>query len=127
TVSRQSALGCICFRASAAVGPRPEPRLSLYALAVHRLALPASADMLRIWRRGDRAIRFVGGGMDDARTAHALSPARHVRTGFRTARTSGKFPLVSSLAIRKVARGQQERTRRRLILVHHPRRAERFQ
>ena len=120
-------------RSPAPIWPRLDPHLSLHTLADARLALPASADMLAIWRRGDRAFRFVGGRMDDTRAFDALPSARHVGFGFRAARISRKFALVFSVALRAVARRERpskrssERTRRGLILVHHPRRAGRFQ
>ena len=58
--------------------PRADLAVSAHAVTAGRLQLPASADLLGVWRRGDRAFRTVGRRMDDAGAAAALSSLRHV-------------------------------------------------
>src|SRR5690606_14347061 len=59
--------------------PRADLDLSSYAVAAHRLQLPASADLLAIQRRGAAPLRPVGGRLDDAGAAVALSAMGHIR------------------------------------------------
>src|SRR5580692_4545483 len=53
--------------------------LSAYPFTAGRLQLPPPADLLGLWRRGDRALRTVGRRMDDAGAAVALSALGHLR------------------------------------------------
>ena len=57
---------------------RADLALPPHAVATGRLQLPPSADLLGLWRRGDRAIRIVGRRMDDAGAAVALPALGHV-------------------------------------------------
>ena len=67
---------------------RADLDLSPHAVAAGRLQLPASADLLGLWRRGDRTLRTVGRRMDDAGAAVALPALGHVRHRQRAARQS---------------------------------------
>src|ERR1700759_4284924 len=93
--------------AAARSRPRADLAVPAYAVAAGRLQLPAPADLLGLWRRGDRALRPVGRRMDDAGTALALSSLWHV--GHRQCADGGAAwgALVSALALRSLARGQR--------------------
>src|SRR3984885_1774197 len=64
---------------TAAPRPGAYPPLSLHAFAVHRLRMPALADLLALCRGSNRALRPVGRRLDDAGAAAALPAVRHVR------------------------------------------------
>jgi hypothetical protein len=94
-------------RTTAATGrPRDNLALSAHALAAGRLQLPASADLLGLRRRSDRAFWIVGRRMDDAGPAIALSAVRHLRDRQRAGDKTRWRALVSSVAVRTLARRQ---------------------
>src|SRR5712691_6912737 len=91
--------------------PRADQALSLHPVAAHRIALPASADLLGICRRGDRAAWPVGGRLDGARAHPALPPVGNRGARFRSAPTAGWGALVSAVALRSLAGHQRPRLR----------------
>ena len=78
--SSQHCPDCADAAAAAAAQCRPRADLDLpaHAVAAGRLQLPPSADLLGLWRRGDRALRAVGRRMDDAGAAVALPALGHL-------------------------------------------------
>jgi hypothetical protein len=93
---------------------RADMDLSAFAVAAGRLQLPASADMLGVWRRSDRTFRFVGRRLDDAGAAVALPSLGHVRHRQRAAYGAPGCAMVSAVALRTVAR------RQRPMMRHQP-------
>ena len=106
-------LRALCPACTTVPRARADQGVSLFALAADRVPLPPSADLFRLWRSGDRALRIVGGRMDDARAARALSSVWNVGSRFRAGFGSAARALVPSLALRTLARNQ------RRALTHH--------
>src|SRR6185437_6883447 len=77
--------------------------LPLHAGAADRSALPSSAGLLRIRRRGNWPLRTVGRRLDGAGADSALSSMRHPRAGFRTGRAACARALVAAVALRPLA------------------------
>ena len=88
------------------VRPRADQGLSLHALAVRRLRLPAPADLLGLCRPGGGALRLVGGLMDDVGAAAALPALRHAGLDFVPAALPRQRALVYAVALRALARDQ---------------------
>src|SRR6478752_1366062 len=80
--------------------------LSLYAVAPHRAALPAPAELLGIRRRGDRPLRALGRWMDGSRPHPALPPLGNSGTGFRARCPARRIALVHALALWALERPQ---------------------
>src|SRR4051812_35428416 len=91
---------------------RTDLDLPAYAVAVGRLQLPASADLLGVWRRSHRTLRTVGRRMDDAGADLTLPALGHFRYRQRPARQAVRRALVSALALRTLARRQRGVARR---------------
>src|SRR5471032_205294 len=91
---------------AAAFRARPGGALSLYAGVADRSALPASAVLFRICRRGDRPFRSVGGRLDGTRAHPALPAVGDARARFRAGRCVGRRPLVGAVALRTLARNE---------------------
>ena len=87
--------------------PRADLDLPAHAVAAGRLQLPAPADLLGLWRRGDRTVRTVGRRLDDAGAAVALPSFGHIRHRQRAARHAAGRAMVSAVAIRTLARRQR--------------------
>jgi hypothetical protein len=81
--------------------------LPAHAVAAGRLQLPPLADVLGLWRRGDRTVRAMGWRLDDAGAAIALSALGDVRDRQRTADETAGRAMVSAVAIRALARRQR--------------------
>src|SRR4051795_7161913 len=93
--------------ASTQIRPRADLALPPHALAAGWLQLPAPADLLHLWRRGNRTVRAVGRRLDDARAPAPLQPFRHLGHRQRAPhRTTGRA-LVLALALRPLARRQR--------------------
>lgn len=96
-------------------GPAPAPQrgaradldLPAHALAARRLQLPASADLLGLWRRGHRTLWSLGRRMDDAGADVTLSALGHVRHRQRPDRKTAGRAMVSAVALRPMARRQR--------------------
>src|SRR6476660_9963103 len=86
---------------------RTDLDLPPHAVAAGWLQLPAPADLLGLWRRGDRAIWIVGRRLDDAGAAVALPALGHVGHRQCTADRAARCTLVSALALRPLARRQR--------------------
>src|SRR5882757_4523979 len=93
--------------AAAQCRARPDLDLPAHAVAAGRLQLPASADLLGLWRRSDRAVRTVGRRMDDAGAAVALPALGHLRHRQCAIDAAAGRALVSALALRPLARRQR--------------------
>src|ERR1700736_5630239 len=93
--------------AAAQCRTRDDLDLPAHAVAVGRLQLPAFADLLGLWRRGDRALRAVGRRLDDIGAAVALPALRHIRNRQRAPDPSAGRALVSAVAVRAMARRQR--------------------
>src|SRR6185295_1444153 len=98
--------------------------LSVYAFAADWISLSPSSDVFGIFGRSDGAFRIMGRRLDDACKIATLSFIRHFRLGLCSEKFACEIALVFAVALWSLARSQ--RTRRRLILVHRLRRAERF-
>ena len=85
---------------------RADLDLPAHAVAAGRLQLPASADLLGLWRRSDRTVRIVGRRMDDAGADAALPALGHIRHRQCAARTAGRA-MVSAVALWTLARRQR--------------------
>src|SRR5262249_28737486 len=70
------------------------------------LPLPASADLLGLCRRSDRALRALGWRLDDARAALPLSSVGDVWARPCARIAAARIALVSALALRFLAAGQ---------------------
>jgi hypothetical protein len=81
--------------------------LPAHAVAAGRVQLPPSADLLGLWRRGDRTVRVVGRRLDDPRAAIALPTLGHVRNRQRAANATARGAMVSAMAVRALARCQR--------------------
>src|ERR1700730_12376337 len=81
--------------------------LPAHAVAAGRLQLPASADLLGLWRRGDRAFRAVGRRMDDAGAAVTLPPLGYLGNRQCAADKTAGRAMVSAVAVRPMARRQR--------------------
>ena len=81
--------------------------LSAHAIGAGGLQLPSRANLLGLWRRSDRAVRAVGGRMDDAGAFAALPSLRHVRPRSGAEQSAIRRAMVSALALRPLARGQR--------------------
>ena len=92
------------FANSAQCGTRDDLALPAHAVAAGRLQLPSPADLLGLWRRGDRALWAVGRRMDDPGAAAALPALGYFRNRQRAGETAGVGPLVLAVAIRALAR-----------------------
>ena len=86
---------------------RADLALSAHAVAAGRLQLPASADLLGLWRRGDRTFRIVGRRMDDAGADIALPALGHIRHRQRADNQAAGCTMVSAVALRTLARRQR--------------------
>src|ERR1700752_3921809 len=73
--------------------------LSAHALTARWLQLPPSSDLLRLWRRGDRALRALGRRMDDASAAVAVPALGHLRHRQRAAGGAARRALVFAVAL----------------------------
>jgi len=93
--------------AAAQRSSRADLDLPPHPVAARRIQLPPLADLLGLWRRGDRTIRAVGWRLDDTGAAAALSAIWHVRSRSRTECGSARRALVSALALRPLARRQR--------------------
>src|SRR5882762_3228941 len=78
-----------------------------HAVAAGRLQLPPSADLLGLWRRGDRALWTMGRRLDDPRPIAALPALRHVRHRQRAAGRAARRAVVPALALWAMARRQR--------------------
>src|SRR3954466_7825930 len=85
--------------------PRAGKGLSLHAVSIGGLSLPASSDLLGVCRRGARPTRPLGRLVDDACAAAALSPVGYVR--HRPGARDGAAPraVVRTLALRAMDLG----------------------
>src|SRR5438067_6146905 len=88
-------------------GTHDDLDLPAHALSAGRLQLPASADLLGIWRRGDRTVRTVGRRMDDAGAVVALPALGYVGHRQRSARKTSWRTMVSAVALWPLARCQR--------------------
>src|SRR3954447_9160248 len=93
--------------ASTQIRPRADLALPPHALAAGWLQLPAPADLLGLWRRGDRKIRAVGRRLDDAGAPAPLQPFRHLGHRQRAPHHATSRTLVLALALRPLARCQR--------------------
>lgn len=93
--------------AAAQCGTRGDLDLPTYFIAAGRLQLPSFADLLGLWRRGDRALRTVGRRMDDAGAAVALSALGHLGNRQCSADKPPGRAMVSAMAVRTLARRQR--------------------
>src|SRR6478672_6322992 len=92
---------------AAQCGARADLDLPAYAVAPGRLQLPASADMLGVWRRSDRAFRPVGRRMDDAGADPALPALGHIRHRQCSTDQAAGRAVVSAVALWTLARRQR--------------------
>jgi hypothetical protein len=81
--------------------------LPAHAVAVGWLQLPSSSDLFGLWRRGDRAFRIMGRGLDDAGAAVALPALGHFGNRQRAADKAAGRAMVSAVAVRAMARRQR--------------------
>src|SRR6202158_1517499 len=95
------------FANSAQRGTRDDLALPAHAVAAGRLQLPSPADLLGLWRRGDRALWAVGRRMDDPGAAVALPALGHFGDRQRAADQTAGRAMVSAVALWAVARGQR--------------------
>src|SRR6476469_1182788 len=86
---------------------RDDLDLPPHPVAARRLQLPSPADLFGLWRRGDRAFRTVGGGLDDAGAAAALPTLGHLRNRQCAAGETTGGAMVSAMEIRAMARRQR--------------------
>src|SRR4051794_37667021 len=93
--------------AAAQCGTRADLDLPAYAVAAGRLQLPASADLLDVWRRSDRTLRLVGRRVDDAGADPALPALRDIRHRQRAADEACGCAMVSAVALWTLARRQR--------------------
>src|SRR3984893_7716522 len=103
---------------SAQCRPRADLDLPAHAVAAGRLQLPALADLLGLWRRGHRAVRAVGGRMDDAGAAVALPAFRHLGDRQRADGKAAGRAMVPAVALRTLARRQRALTGCRSASTH---------
>ena|SRR5438552_3314697 len=80
--------------------------LPAHAVAAGRLQVPPSADLLGLWRRGDRTIWIVGRRLDDAGAALALSSLGHLRHRQCAGDHATRRAMVSAVALRAMAQRQ---------------------
>src|ERR1700694_5596139 len=78
--------------------------LPAHAVAAGRVQLPASADLLGLWRRGDRAFRAVGRRMDDAGAVVTLPSLGYLGDRQCTADKTAGGAMVHDMAVRADAR-----------------------
>jgi hypothetical protein len=90
--------------AAGACRPGTDTALSLHAFAARRHALPAPANLLRIWRGGADAVWIVGGGMDDLGAAVPMSSVRNAWSRPRSRSPVRTCSVVPAVAIRPLAR-----------------------
>ena len=95
------------FANSAQCGTRDDLALPAHAVAAGRLQLPSPADLLGLWRRGDRAFRAVGRRMDDAGAAIALPALGYLGYRQRAADKTAGRTMVHAMAVRAMARCQR--------------------
>jgi hypothetical protein len=81
--------------------------LSAHPVAAGRLQLPPFADLLGLWRRGDRAFRAVGRRLDDAGAAVTLPAMGHIGNRQRAADKAAGRTMVFAVAVRAMARRQR--------------------
>src|ERR1700731_4762807 len=81
--------------------------LPAHAVAAGGLQLPGSADLLGLWRRGDRALWAVGRRMDDAGAAVALPPLGYLGDRQCAADQTAGRAVVQAVAVRPMARRQR--------------------
>lgn len=96
-----------CAAAAAQCRPRIDLDLSAHAVAAGRLQLPTSADLLGLWRRGDRTFWIMGRRLDDAGADPALPTVGNFGDRQRTANEAAERAVVSALALRTLARRQR--------------------
>src|SRR5713226_6121780 len=94
------------FANSAPCGTRDDLALPAHAVTAGRLQLPSPADLLGLWRRGDRAFRIVGRRLDDAGAPVALPALGHFRDRQCAADKTAGRAVVSAVAVRALARRQ---------------------
>lgn len=87
---------------TAVLRPRNGQTLSLYCLAVDRVSLSASSNLLGLRRSGASASRALGWRLDDARALAALPSVGQFRSRFRAERFAVAGALVPALALRPV-------------------------
>ena len=92
---------------AAQCGARDDLDLPAHAVAAGRLQLPSSADMLGLWRRGDRAFRAVGRRVDDLGAAIALPALGYLGDRQRAADKTAGRTMVFAVAVRAMARRQR--------------------
>src|ERR1700692_3653442 len=80
--------------------------LPAHAVAAGRVQLPSSADLLGLWRRGDRAFRPVGRRVEYAGAAAALPALGHFGNRQRAADQTAGCAMVSAVAVWTLARCQ---------------------
>jgi hypothetical protein len=85
---------------------RDDLGLSTHFVAAGRFQLPASAELLGLRRRGDRALWTLGRRMDDAGAAVALSALGHLGDRQCSADAAGRRAMVLAMAVRTLARCQ---------------------
>ena len=88
---------------------RADLDLPAYAVATGRLQLPASTDLLGVWRRSDRALRPVGRRMDDAGADPPLSALGHIRHRQCSTDQAAGCAMVSAVTLRALALRQRLR------------------
>ena len=93
--------------AAAQCGARDDLGLPAHSFAAGWFQLPPSADLLGLWRRGDRALRALGRRMDDPGAAVALSALGHLRDRQCSVDKARWRAMVSALAVRTLARRQR--------------------
>ena len=84
-------------------GARADLDLPAHAVAAGRLQLSASADLLGLWGRGDRALWTMGWRMDDTGATLALPALGHVGHRQCAAGNARRRALVSAVALRPLA------------------------
>jgi len=85
---------------------RDDLGLPAHPIAAGWLQLPASAELLGLWRRGDRALWTLGRRLDDAGAAVALSALGHLGNRQCSLNKAARRAMVFALAVWTLARRQ---------------------
>ena len=93
--------------AAAQCGACDDLGLPAHSFAAGRFQLPPSADLLGLWRRGDRTLRAVGRRMDDPGAAVALSALGHLGNRQCSADKACARAMVFAMAVWTLARRQR--------------------